>query len=250
MAVKLDPRFKLGIDKIKQLSKYPRYEAALIFGSVAEGTSTEKSDLDIKVVVNEDNPCGNINHPSFDGYKLDITFRSFKQLEKDTNEDIKKTEREPNLLQAVILFDKTGELTSLQKKICKIKRTKASQKDYQLLQFMLYHANNKVERALKDDHMSSLYSMYANIGEVLKIHFKLNGKWWVSSKNVLKSLDEWDPKMANLVKKFVSSPKLDVKYKYWAAIIDHVSKPMGGRQSITENNCTCIVCKKDLALLA
>jgi predicted nucleotidyltransferase len=242
-------RFKKGIEAIKALSDDPRYVAAFVFGSVAEGTSNEKSDLDVKVIVDEDNPCENINHPTFDDYKLDITFRSYAQIEQFTEDEIKKAEREPNLVRGVILFDKTGELTALQKKVQSIKPPKYTAKDYQFAQFMLYHANNKVERFLDDDPTSSLYSMHANIGEVLKIYFKLNGKWWVSSKNVLKSLEQWDGELAGYVKDFVSTADVKEKHALWSKIIDHVTKPMGGRQPIAENNCDCDVCKVDLKAL-
>jgi hypothetical protein len=110
----LAPRFKKGIEAVRALSSSPRYQATFIFGSVAEGISTDKSDLDVKVIVDEDNPCENINHPTFDDYKLDITFRSFAQIKQFTEDEIRKGEREPNLVCGVILFDKTGELTALQ----------------------------------------------------------------------------------------------------------------------------------------
>lgn len=242
-------RFQAGIDRIINLAKHQRYQAAFVFGSVAEGTSTNKSDLDVKVIVDTNNPCENINHPTFDDYKLDITLRSFKQIKEFTEDEIKKGEREPNLVRGVILFDKTGELTKLQQKVRDTRPQKYTKRDFQFVQFMLYHANNKVERVLKDDPTSSLYSMHANIGEVLKIHFKLNGKWWVSSKNVLNSLDQWDKKLAQLVRDFVSTADANKKYDYWSMIVDYVAKPMGGRQPIAENNCDCDVCRKDLALL-
>ena len=88
--------------------------------------------------------------------------------------------------------------------------------------------------------------MHANIGEVLKIHFKLNGKWWVSSKRVLGELETWDKELATLVKNFVNSAEVHEKFSYWAAIIKHVTKPMGGLQPIAENNCDCEVCRQDL----
>ncbi len=248
-AQKLDPRFQEALIKIVYLKKHPRYQAAFIFGSVAEGTSTDKSDLDVIVTVDVDNPCENVNHPAFGDYKLDVTFRSLAQIKDFTEAQIKKGEREPNLVRSIILFDKTGELTRLQKTVRSIKPQAYSKTDYQFVRFMLYHANNKVERVLKDDPVSSLYSMHANIGEVLKIHFKLNAQWWVSSKNVLKSLDRWDDELAGMVRDFVAAASVEEKYKYWSLIIDHVTKPMGGRQPIAENNCDCMVCKKDLAAL-
>src|SRR5581483_9000392 len=126
-----NPRFAVGVNKVRKLAELPRYQAAFIFGSVAEGTSTDKSDLDVKVVVADDNPCENINHPTFEGYKLDITFRSFKQIEAFTEAEIKKGKREPNLVRGVILFDKTGKLTELKEKIHTIKPRKYIEKDYQ-----------------------------------------------------------------------------------------------------------------------
>lgn len=250
MKWKPNPRFETGVNKIMKLAEDARYEAAFIFGSVAEGTSNEKSDLDVKVIVDEDNTCDNINHPSFDDYKLDITFRSFKQIKRFTEDEIKKGEREPNLVRGIILFDKSGALTRLQEDIRGLTPNRYTKKDYQFAQFMIYHANNKVERVLKDDPTASLYSMHDNIGEVLKIHFKLNGKWWVSSKNVLSSLDNWDKQLACLVRDFVTTTTVDEKYKHWSMIIDYVTMPMGGRQPISENNCDCHVCQKDLAALA
>jgi predicted nucleotidyltransferase len=245
----IPPRFSKGVEAVQALSTDPRCEAAFIFGSVAVGTATDKSDLDVKVIVDEDNPCTNINHPTFDDYKLDITFRSFPQIKEFTEDEIKRGEREPNLLRGVILFDKTGELTTLQDEIKNTNPTKYEPRDYQFVQFMLYHANNKVERALDNDPQSSLYSMHANIGEVLKIHFKLNGKWWVSSKNVLISLTEWDRELAEVVQDFVSTAEPEEKFNFWTKIVDHVAAKMGGRQPISENNCTCEVCAIDLAKL-
>jgi len=131
-------RFWRGVEAVKALSNNPPYQAAFIFGSVAEGASTYKSDLDVKVIVDDDNPCENINHPTFDDYKLDITFRSFPQIKQFTEDEIEKGEREPNLVRGVILFDITGELTALQEKVRSTKPQKYEVKDYQFMQFMQF----------------------------------------------------------------------------------------------------------------
>lgn len=81
------------------------------------------------------------------------------------------------------------------------------------------------------------------------MHFKLHGKWWVSSKNVLKQLDVWDGELAGLVRRFVQATDISVKYDHWTEIIDYIAKPMGGRQLISENNCGCEVCMYDLESL-
>ncbi len=245
----LEPRFTRAYAAIASLRTRPRYQAAFIFGSVAEGTSNQHSDLDVKVIVDADNLCENINHPGFDDYKLDITFRSMKQIEEFTEEEILSGEREPNLARAVLVFDKTGQLTALQRRVQGIKPKKYTNKDHKFVQFMIYHANNKVERALESDPSSSLYSMHANIGEILKIHYRINGKWWVSSKNVLSNLEAWDAKLASKLKKFVSTADVQKKYTYWSAIVDHVVRPLGGRQPIMQNNCRCEICRHDLSYI-
>ena len=74
------PSFAQGIKRIRKLANDARYEAAFVFGSVAEGTSTDKSDLDVRVIVDDDSSCESVNHPMFDDYKLDVTFCSYKQI--------------------------------------------------------------------------------------------------------------------------------------------------------------------------
>ena len=83
-----NPRFIQAIDAIRSLAKCARYQAVYVFGSVAEGTSTNKSDLDVVVVIDDDNPCQNFNHPTFDDYKLDLNFRSYRQVEELTGSQI------------------------------------------------------------------------------------------------------------------------------------------------------------------
>jgi predicted nucleotidyltransferase len=48
-------RFLAAYQHIERLGQYDRYLAALIFGSLARGMTTEKSDLDVIVLVDEDN---------------------------------------------------------------------------------------------------------------------------------------------------------------------------------------------------
>jgi predicted nucleotidyltransferase len=248
--VKIDSRFIRGYEAIKALAELPRYEAAFIFGSVAEGTSTDKSDLDVRVVVDEEEPCNNVNHPVIDGYKMDLSFKPFSQIQAETEKDMERAERKPVLAGSVIVFDKTGQITDLKKRAEKVVPKNLTEADYLFTQFMLYHANDKVERYIVDDPISSLYSMHANIGDVLKYHYQLHGRWWVSSKRILSDLASWDQELAQLVKKFVVSSEIKEKHSYWLAIMDHATAVMGGRQPIAENNCDCEVCKTDLAVLA
>ncbi|HJT55626.1 MAG TPA: nucleotidyltransferase domain-containing protein [Ktedonobacteraceae bacterium] len=77
-------RFLAAYQSIQQLEQHERYIAAFIFGSLARGETTEERDTDVKVIVSEDNPCSNINHPVIHGVKLDLTFISLDQLRAAT----------------------------------------------------------------------------------------------------------------------------------------------------------------------
>jgi len=142
----LPEKFQPAYKKVKQLEFEDRYLGAFIFGSLARGDSTEDSDFDVKVVVDQYNPCKNINHPIINGVKIDITFQSFDQLKEFTEQEIKKAERIPMIAESWIIFDKTGSLTKLRRRAQKVRPKKANPKDYQHIQFMAYHANSKAEK--------------------------------------------------------------------------------------------------------
>lgn len=239
-------KFQPAFEKVKQLRLKERYLAAFIFGSVARGDAEEESDFDVKVVVDQHNPCKNINHPVINGVKLDITLQSFDQLQEFTEQEIKKGERIPMIAESIIIFDKTGDLTKLKQKAQKAKPRKVTFKDYQLIQFMIYHANSKTERYLESDPRSALLSMGINISVIMKRHYEIQGIWWVSDKRLLNDLKQWDPQLAVLLERFAITDEVRLKFTVWSEIIDHVLKPIGGRQPISENNCDCPVCKQDL----
>src|SRR5258708_3966499 len=249
MKLNLSEPFLVPYKKVEELQKHKRYVAAFIFGSVARGEQNKNSDLDVIVITNKDNDCKEINHPIINGIKLDITFRSFKQIEKDNMEVVEKGKRIPMIAESIIVFDKTGETTKLRNKLKKTKRKKATKKDFQFMQFLIYHADNKAKRNLEKDKHSSLLSMNIYVNEILDFHYYINGKWWLSNKRLLPDLRGWDPKLAKLLEKFVITNDVKTKYKYWSKILDYVAKPLGGRKKIYEISCNCEICKKDLGIL-
>ncbi|HEX6976850.1 MAG TPA: nucleotidyltransferase domain-containing protein [Patescibacteria group bacterium] len=249
MKAKISEPFLTAYNKVKNLQKCDRYLGAFIFGSVVRGEQDKNSDLDVIVLVNQDNDCKEINHPIINGIKLDITFRSLKQIKEDNENTAKKGERIPIISESIIVFDKKGDLNKLKNAFKKAKPKKVMKKDFQFIHFMLYHSDNKAKRNLEDDKPSALLAMSINLNDILKFHYQINGKWWVSNKRLLPDLGDWDPKLAKLVEKFVSTSVVSKKYILWSKILDHVAKPIGGRKEISEINCSCKVCKKDLANL-
>ncbi len=242
-------RFQPAYYYIKQLEQYERYIGAFIFGSLARDEATEHSDLDVKVAINVDNPCNNINHPIINGVKLDITFNSLQQLKTFTDHEIEKHERVPMIAESLIVFDKTGALMQLRETAKQVQPRAITAADHQFIQFMFFHGNDKVERNLKTDPIAALFVMHVGLNDFLKFHYQIHQKWWVSSKRLLTDLRIWDEPLVYLMERFVSTCELATKYQFWSAIIDHILEPLGGRQPITENNCDCVVCREDLSVL-
>jgi hypothetical protein len=244
--ITIPERFWKAVKNIIDLQDEERYLGAYIFGSVAEGTSTDKSDLDVRVIVNAYNKCRNINHPVIDDYKLDLTFRSLAQELEHNEQMIKNATRRPNLAAAHILFDKTGKLVQLKTRAQEAKPETYTQKDYQFAQFMVYHASNKAERFLVSDPVAALFAMHCNLQEMLKIHYRIQGRWQVSSKALLQDLRNFDPPLAKICNAFVLTADVNEKYEHWMKMVNYILAPIGGPQPISENNCHCVICKKDL----
>lgn len=244
----IPPRFQPAYQHIKQLEQYERYIGAFIFGSLARGEATENSDLDAQVIVDEDNPCNNINHPFINGVKLDLSFISLRQLKKTTDDQMEKRERIPFIAESLIVFDKTGELLGL-REIARQARPKAiTPAEHQFVQYMFYHGNNKVERYLATYPTMALFVMHVGLNDFLQFHYQIHQRWWVSSMRMLADLSTWDQPLVDLIKSFVTACDIKTKYHYWSAIIDHIPEPLGGRQPTTENNCDCARCRDDLSM--
>lgn len=243
------PESYAAYQRIAALAEHERYLGAFIFGSVARGDDTLSSDFDVKVVVDQDNDCWNVNHPFIDGVKLDISFTSLAQLRASTEHEIARRERIPMLAESTIVFDKTGELGRLKRQALQARRKPFTGDDHQWAQFLVYHANNKAERFLDDDPLSALLVMHVSLDELLQIHYQINERWTVSSKRLLQDLRGWDQELARLLEQFVATCEAQAKFSLWTAIVDWVLRPLGGRLPIAENNCACPTCRSDLGLL-
>lgn len=239
-----------AVAAIAALAHEPRYLGALVFGSVARGFATPQSDLDVKVVVDADNPCPQINHPPLHPTrKLDLSFRSFAQLQAETEATIAAGVRQPLLAGARIIFDTTGQLLELIARADAARPRPCAPGDAQHFQFLVAHADDKVARALAADPAAALLAMHSGLSELLEIHYRLQGRWCLSSKWLLADLRQWDGPLASLVERLVGAGEVGEKFAAWSALIDHILAPLGGRRPVAENNCGCSVCGVDLAQL-
>ena len=242
----LPTHFRNAIEKIKELQDLDTCLGAFVFGSAARGEVTKDSDLDVKVIVSNSKGCTSISHPFINDIKLDINFLSLDLIEKFTKEDIEKGERIPMIAESIIIFDKTGQLKQLKKKAVAAKPKKITNLDPTWIQYMVYHATNKAKRHLISDPLSSLLSLDSNLEELLKFHYQLNRRWWLSNKRLLKDIREWDPKLNILLEKFLLSHDVHLKFKLWEKIASHVLIPLGGPKPVADINCDCPVCQKHL----
>jgi predicted nucleotidyltransferase len=248
--LEIPTRFLPAYRAVQRLTEQERYLAAFIFGSVARGEGTEQSDFDVKVIVDEDNECTNINHTVIEGVKLDVTFISLEQLKTATQQEIEKRERIPMIAESLIIFDKTHELAVLREQASQVRPLPVPPEEYQFMHFMFYHGNNKAERNLDTDPLTALLVMHTGMNDFLHWHYRLQQRWWVSNKRMLRDLRTWDPTLAHLLEQFVVTSEVHEKFAHWATILDYILEPFGGRQPISENVCHCDVCERDLSYLA
>lgn len=243
-------RLRPAVLRIQHLQTVERYQAAYIFGSVARSESTAASDLDVHVIIDYENPCTNINHPIINGVKLDLTFLSFEQLSTRTQREIEKGARVPMVAESVTVFDKTGALTRLRASARHARPKLCTPAEYRSIQFAVFHANDKAERLLTTDPTGALLVMHISLNDVVKTHYQIHNRWQVSDKRLLADLRGWDPTLAGLVERLVSTTDVLAKFAIWTDVIDHVMAPIGGRQTIAGANCACDACHRDLAMLA
>jgi predicted nucleotidyltransferase len=243
-------RFRPAVERVQQLSVAERYQAAFIFGSVARGQATAASDLDVQVLVDQENACANINHPVIDGVKLDVTFMSLEQLAARTQREVERGERIPMVAESLVVFDKTGALTQLRASAQQARPKPCLPADHQLIQFLVFHANDKAERMLASDPLGALLVMHTSLNELLNAYYRIQSRWRVSDKRLLADLREWAPALAGLVERLIVTADAQAKFAIWSEIVDYVLAPLGGRQPIAENNCACTVCQVDLAMLS
>jgi len=242
-------RFRPALLDIQRLEMMGRYQGALIFGSVARGDATDASDLDVRVVVDVESSCAALNHPTIGGVKLDLTFLSLSQLAEQTKAEIERGLRVPMVAESIVVFDKNGNLTRLRESAREARPKSCSHAEQRAIQFAVFHVNDKAERLLTTDPSGALLVMHASFPELLKTHYRTRNRWQVSDKRVLSDLRDWEPALATLVDRFVSTADAATKFGMWTEIVDYVMAPLGGRKLLSEMNCDCGACQRDLEML-
>jgi hypothetical protein len=189
-----------------------------------------------------------VQQPRIGGVKLDIAFMTMRQLERQTDDQIRRALRPAMIAGSLILFDKTGRLDVLREGCRNLTPSPLSESDLHWIRLAIRQVDAKVSDNMTRDPSTSLLAMHADLNELINSHYRLRQRWTVSSKKILGDLRQWDPAFADLIVEFVSTGDLNQKYAYWSAIVDYVSATVGGRAELSKS-CDCDACRRDLAAL-
>lgn len=246
----LKDKFAAVVQQIARLQHQERYEGAFIFGSYVTGELHAQSDLDVVVLVTDDDSCREVSHPRLQGIPIDISFNSFESI----NHYIHKTlsanlRRKPWLYDSHILFDKRGRLHELAHWVRQnAKPTLHTADDNEDLQLTCYYALAKAQKFVATESDVALLVMQTDLNDLLRRHYKLQGRWWVSNKKLLRDLQSWDPTMHDHLRSFLTAATITEKFTAWSHMIDHLLAAVGGRNFAKyEGVCSCERCKIDIA---
>ncbi len=237
---------------IARLAQYPRYESAFVFGSSATGQVHAGSDIDVMVVLAEDTEhCANINHPWLDGIPLDISFNTWADVEQKHAALLQQQpRRRPWICTARILFDKTGRLRQFQQQMQTARPSLRPLSERASILFDLHERYTQPGKYLASAPETANLIMHMELGAVLRLHYSLHGRWWVSNKHIPANLQEWDAPGAQLLNAFLQAGPVAEKVADWQALIEHVLAPLGGKDfGPLEQDCPCPTCQADLARL-
>jgi len=149
----------------------------------------------------------------------------------------------------MIVFDKTGTLRRMQEGAQELPPGKVSPREQRRIQQQCLVYNDRIAYHLEKDALTALLLMHESLIVLLMSHYQLHQRWWVLTHHLFSDLPNWDPELAQLVENCVATSEGDAKFQWWSAIINHILQPLGGRQSISEQNCMCSSCQNDVSML-
>jgi predicted nucleotidyltransferase len=248
----LKGKFDAAVHQISALQRHDRYEGAFLFGSYVTGELHVQSDLDVVVLVSGHDACSEVSHPRLQGIPVDISFNSFENIERYIHQTLSANlRRKPWLYDSQILFDKRGRLHELAdwvRQNAKPSLHKAEENEE--LQMTCYYALTKAHKFIETEPEVALLVMQTELNDLLRRHYKLQGRWWVSNKKLLSDLQSWDPVLHDCLRSFLTVAAITEKVSAWAQIIDHILIPIGGRRFARyESVCDCERCQDDIAYL-
>ena len=248
----LHERYAATVARIAALRRESRYEGAFIFGSFVTGNLHPESDLDIVVLLQDgEESCTGVSHPIIHGIRIDISFNTMATLSRITEEMLKEGARKPWISEAVILFDKYDRLQHLKEHaIHDAQPARRDTSDRESIQYDVYYLYTKPGKFVASNPATANLIMHIGLRKVLDLHYKLNARWWVSDKQMLTDLAEWDTALHLLLTDFLTMSDPRQKYDLWKAMIDHVLKRVGGRDfRRMEGSCECARCQTDIQRL-
>lgn len=234
--------WKQALDKfIKKWKKKRNVIGAVATGSYALGTATKYSDIDVHIILSNKVNYRERGNKRVNGFVIEYFANPPKMLKKYLEEDyLRGTKTDARMFATgEILFDKTGEVKTLQenaKKLMKKKIKKATKQDTELAK---YHLWDQLED-LKDIHeqKSPNYSFLYNLllERAIDFYTSFTQEETPPLAKLHRFLDEpqfrrkykmkqWsDKQFSQYVKKCLQTQSIREMQK----LIDHVLQKMGG----------------------
>ncbi len=223
------------------------YAAAIIFGSFATGS--EDSDVDLFIVTySEKLSKPHTSKLTISGKAFDVTFLSMSQLISMIKGQVRSHSFKPQILDSIIVFDKTNRVTALKTEVEK-DASPADKKliDFSSVKYALYEATDAIEKNIAKDPDTALLLMHEDVGTLIKYHFRLNEKWQLPTKKTLSNLADWDKEFTVKLKNFLKETDPSAKFGVWKTLV----KTVGDQMNSKDNGlaCNCELCQENLNYL-
>lgn len=214
---------------IEKLKSDPQVNAVFITGSGGVGNRNGYSDIDLVVVLSENNDNLYCLYKFTDDIFTEVFFFDLKDLERISL--LKKIASDDFdaifidwLKKSEILFDKSGDLTSLKSKLVDIDMSNVSKKSKFGYWQRINH--NYITDKRYFDSGDELYltaleiKLFYSMEQVICSYFAFRDLPWRGEKNAVLYLRENDKDFYELFERYIKSSKIDERFRVYSDMFD------------------------------
>ncbi len=216
-------------------------EAALLTGSYAIGLQTERSDVDIYIILSDDVDWRERGNAVVDGFLIEYFANPVRAIRSYFEEELSRNSRSTARIIAIgeVLFDKSGMTKSLKEEAEKylVKPfPKPGVEKIELAKYFLWDALHSLKDAEEKGDSSHAYLCYLALNRALEVYLKFLGVEIPPASNVYRLFSDETFRRAYIypdfpdeefVSLFLRSME-DAKTENAEALISHVLERMGG----------------------
>ncbi len=229
------------VQQFKSKARDDRYTGCFVFGSFADGSFTQFSDLDIVLVVKDEDHTQEYQSLQIEDINVDLSVETLEQVKKREEEILTKAERRTWLSDALILFSDDGSnLDSLKAYYSALSKPKSiSPEDTSLFKKNIEKMNQKIEQASLLDQDNCQFTMLTCIRELVNIYYRASGRFTVQAKKLFIDLDKWDKQFADSLRGFLYATNLENRIGYWHQLVGLIANKLNWqltKEKIIETN--------------